>query len=517
MSEHSTPVPAVPAPGDPGSAGSRPGSAFRWYFVPLVVFLMGVLAMAQIFALDLTFRHQRLNSTVVDAVMTIQIKAAVYHLRVEEFLSGANGVEIEEATSCMDEAMLLADQVRELGRDWQGRPAAYPTGDPGASDRAGEVKSLLAEFKSVGQERMQQLQQTGHAAIEHPQFDTLFNRILSEAALLEQSFQANRVQTRENMSRLFLGLYLVWGGVVAAATAGMRRMELRRKRAEESLLQTRDLLVRQAEELQRHREHLAEMVETRTAELTRANRQLQVEVSERQQAEETLRQSEQMIRHLSGQLLNAQEVERKRISMGLHDELGQALNVVKLRIGALEKKLAKEQEAPREDCETLLDYLDTVIENVRRLSLQLSPALMEDLGLTAALHWLGGTLQRDRHMEVTLEIPELDRLFPEQQQQITIYRVFQEATSNIGKHSGARKVSITARREGERMVFSVRDDGVGFDPREAASRSLTEKGLGLGTMSERVAMMGGSLEITSSPGAGTGISFFLPLPQEGKS
>lgn len=510
MSEQSTHIPPSAGQNHARPAYSRTGSAFRWYFVPLVVFLMGLLAMAQVLALDLSIRQQRINSTIVDAVMNIQIKASMFHLRVEEFLAGSRA-DVEEALACMDEAMGQADQVQELGRKWQGRPLFYPATDLSASEQAAEVKAMLAEFKRVGLERMQQLRSTGHGPLAHQHFDTLFNDLLAKAALLEERFKANRVMTRKHTARLFIGIYLVWGLVVAAATAGLRRMELRRKRAEESLLEAHDLLLSQAEELTRHREHLAEMVHLRTAELTRANEQLQVEIAERQQAEETLRQSEQMIRHLSSQLLNAQEIERKRISMGLHDELGQALNVIKLRLGLLEKKLGPEQ---REECDILSDYLDREIENVRRLALELSPAIMEDLGLTAALRWLVETLHRDRGMELSLEIPELDHLFPVQQQRITIYRVLQEATCNIGKHSGAHRVAITARQEGDRVIFSVRDDGRGFDPSEAASRSATERGLGLATMSERVALMGGTFEIRSSPGAGTDITFVLPLRQE---
>ena len=515
MSEQSPHIPPSAGQDQVRPSYSHAVGAFRWYFVPLVVFLMGLLAMAQIFALDLSIRHQRKNSTVVDAVMSIQIETSMFHLRVEEFLSGGKVEKVEEAAACMDEAMELADLVRDLGRDWQGRPVSYPTGDPGASDRAGEIRAMLAEFKRVGLERIQQMQQTGHAPLQHQQFDTLFNDLLAKAALLEESFKANRVMTRTSSARLFLGIYLVWGVVVAAATTGLRRMELRRKRAEESLLDAHGQLLSQAEELRRHRENLAEMVEVRTAELTQANSQLQVEIAERLQAEETLRESEQLIRRLSGQLLNAQEIERKRISMGLHDELGQALNVVKLRIGSLEKQLGHEQQAQQEACEILLDYLDSVIENVRRLSRQLSPAIMEDLGLTAALRWLVGTLQRDHDMEVSVDIPEMDHLFPLQQQQITIYRVLQEATSNIGKHSGARNVSITARRNGDRVSFSILDDGRGFDPDEVASGSVSEKGLGLSTMSERVTMMGGSFVLRSSPGGGTRICFELPVQKEG--
>ena len=212
MPEHTTPITAFPRPEIPSPPLSRKGNAFRWYFVPLIVFLMGLLAMAQVFLLHLSIRHQRMNSTVVDTVMTIQIKAAVFHLRVEEFLSGGKGEDLKEAIDCMDEAIGLADQVRDLGADWQWWPVSYPTGDPAASGRAEEIKSLLVEFKQVGLQRMKQKRQTGHARIAHRRFDTLFNDLLAKAALLEESFKANRVQTRTKSWRLFSGIYLVWGG-----------------------------------------------------------------------------------------------------------------------------------------------------------------------------------------------------------------------------------------------------------------------------------------------------------------
>ncbi|HBG04170.1 MAG: hypothetical protein A2075_22795 [Geobacteraceae bacterium GWC2_58_44] len=506
ISESSSTIPAFPVKGEPGRS-----TAFRWYFVPLIVFLMGLLAMAQVFALHLSIRHQRLNSTVVDAVMEIQIKAAVFHLRIEEVLSGVQGMNVEHAVAGMDEAIRLAEVACGAGQHREGSSVSDLTEDLRAGKQADEIKSLLTTFKAIGLQRMQQMQRTGHGPLAHRQFDALFNDLLAKAALLEQSYKANRVMTRTKSSRLFLGIYLVWGVVVAAATLGLRRMELRRKGAEESLLQANSQLLCQAEELRRHRENLAEMVQKRTAELTLANGQLRVEITERLQAEQTLRESEKLIRHLSCQLLNAQEIERKRISMGLHDDLGQALYVIKLRVRCIEKKLGKKQQAQRGECEILLDYLDTVIEDVRRLSLQLSPAIMEDLGLTAALRWLVSAFQRDQGMEVSVDIPELDRLFPEQHQQITIYRVLQEATSNIGKHARAQKVSIAVRQHGGRVSFSVHDDGKGFDPVEAATKSASEKGLGLATMSERITMMGGSFNLRSRPGQGTEITFILPV------
>lgn len=517
MSQYSIPISAAPVKGECGVGNARHSTGFKWYFVPLIVFLMGLLAMAQVFALNLSMRHQHLNSTVDNAVMEIQIRAAVFHLRVEEVLSKVKGMDVDLAVTGMDEAIRLAEVVCGAEQHRKGSSVFDLSQNPEASWQADEIKSLLTTFKAIGLQRMQEMQRTGHGPLAHRQFDTLFNVILAKAALLEQSYKADRVKTRQKSAYLFLGIYLVWGLVVAAATEGLRRMELRRKAAEESLLQANSQLLCQAEELRRHRENLSEMVQRRTAELTCANGQLRVEIAERQQAEETLRESEKLIRHLSVQLLNAQEIERKRISMGLHDELGQALYVIELRIRCIENKLGEEQLTQREECENLLDYLDTVIENVRRLSLELSPSIMEDLGLTAALRWLVGTLQRDQGMEVSLDIPELDHLFPGQHQQITIYRVLQEATSNIGKHSQARKVSIVVRQRGDKVSFSVHDDGRGFDPVETATKSAPEKGLGLVTMSERVTMMGGTFDLWSRQGQGTGITFILPVESGGAS
>ena len=255
-----------------------------------------------------------------------------------------------------------------------------------------------------------------------------------------------------------------------------------------------------------HRENLAGLVEQRTTELTVANELLRFEITERLQAEETLKESGKQIRQLSAQLLRAQEIERKRISMELHDSLGQALNVMKLRIRLVEKGMDECQGAVREDCESLLEYLDEVIEDVRRLSLDLSPAILEDLGLTSALRWLASNFRKSHAMKMSLDLAEIDGFFPENHY-ITIYRVIQEALTNTGKHSEAGNVSISIRRLDDQVVFSVEDDGKGFDPQEPAQRDVSERGVGLMTMNERVRMMGG--------GEGTRITFSLPVENGG--
>jgi len=129
-----------------------------------------------------------------------------------------------------------------------------------------------------------------------------------------------------------------------------------------------------------HRRHLAELVEKRTIELTDTNAILRQEIAERKRAEETLKESEKRTEKLASRLISAQEIERKRIAMELHDELGQALNAIKLNLRVIENGLGNDQPVIREECEKLLVYMDHVIEDVRRLSLALSPTILEDLG-----------------------------------------------------------------------------------------------------------------------------------------
>ena len=238
------------------------------------------------------------------------------------------------------------------------------------------------------------------------------------------------------------------------------------------------------------------------------------DITEQRNAEKALRESEKQLRHLSSQVLTAQETERRRISKELHDELGGALTAIKLQLSFIEKGLKQDQVTIKEECESISQYIKQVIENVRRLSRDLTPSILEDAGLSAAIRRLISNFNKNNNINMTLDITDIDDLFS-QDAQIIIYRILQEALTNIGKHAKAKNVSMAIKKHDDRVSFSIEDDGIGFDVPRAAMVNPDERGLGLTIMDERARMLGGSLELWSEEGKGTRISFHIPLGKGG--
>ena len=231
------------------------------------------------------------------------------------------------------------------------------------------------------------------------------------------------------------------------------------------------------------------------------------DITELKQTEESLRESEAELRYLSSQLLMAQESERRRISRELHDELGQSLALLKLQLSLTRKRLP---EGLQHQYEEQMHSIDQIIENVRRLSRDLRPAALDDLGLSAALQWLTKNFEKNFNIRVTVDPLNIDSFFPHDTQ-IMIYRVFQEALTNVRKHAGARNVSVAIKKQEDRVSFVVEDDGKGFDLTKALTKHALERGLGLSTMDERIRMLKGSLNLWSQEGGGTRISFTIPI------
>jgi len=274
----------------------------------------------------------------------------------------------------------------------------------------------------------------------------------------------------------------------------------------------RDIVERKQAEvaLQRAYDEMELRVKERTAELLHANKQLQHEIEKHQRAAEALRESKNRLRFLSSHILKAQEEERRRISLELHDELGQSLSLLKMKLGGIQRKLGSERHDLAEPLKEAHQYIDFTIENVRRLSRDLSPSILEDLGLSAAIDWLLSDFSRYYDIETNVDAKDISDCFS-LEKQIIIYRIFQEALTNIAKHAGAGKVEVLIKEDDGRILFSIRDNGRGFDYKAVLARESIEKGLGLPAMYERALMLGSSLEIESQDRKGTQIFFSVSV------
>jgi PAS domain S-box-containing protein len=219
---------------------------------------------------------------------------------------------------------------------------------------------------------------------------------------------------------------------------------------------------------------------------------------ERARLVERVHAGRQRLKALSTRLLKAQEEERRRLSIELHDELGQVLTAVKINLETVQRTTGASMSAH------LADAISSVVramETVRDLALNLRPSVLDDLGLPAALRCYASRFLRDTGIDVHFSIEGEPRLEPALE--TAFFRVAQEALTNVARHAQARNVWLDLHLAAESLGLTVRDDGIGFNVDAAWERAIGGASLGLLGMDERVSLLGGRLEVRSSPGSGT--------------
>ena len=220
--------------------------------------------------------------------------------------------------------------------------------------------------------------------------------------------------------------------------------------------------------------------------------------------------AEETIRDLSFSLLTAQEMERKRIAADLHDDLGQTLAYLKIRIQNLQKSLPPSRVNIHKECENTLEYTNLLIEKVRQISHGLTPIFLDDLGLTASLHSLVDETSGYPAIKIEKHIATIDKLFSPGVE-ITIYRIIQEIINNIWKHAETNLVKVEILKLADKVSFKIEDYGRGFDFESTELFTSGKKGLGLASVNERVRMLGGRFEIQSRLNKGTNVRFWIPF------
>lgn len=287
------------------------------------------------------------------------------------------------------------------------------------------------------------------------------------------------------------------------------------------ILQTGDEFEELADEFSSMARKLAESyaeldrkVFDRTQELSLANMDLTKEIAERRQAEEEQKKAEAQVHILTQELLNIQEIERKRIALDLHDNVAQELSAMKVLSESLCADPEMDQAQMQRQMVEWTKVLNQCVGTIRELSYNLMPPGLEHLGIKSALASYCREFSKKNGLPIDFSTAGMDQLSLRLDYDIAIniYRLVQEALNNIKKHASASRAKVRLVASGSKLMLQIEDDGVGCDLVEVQARALSAKRLGMLGMQERVKLLAGSLKITSRPQEG--MKIFIEIPWE---
>jgi PAS domain S-box-containing protein len=233
------------------------------------------------------------------------------------------------------------------------------------------------------------------------------------------------------------------------------------------------------------------------------------DITDRRRAEESLRVLSKQLRSLSVHLQSAREEERTNIAREIHDELGQMLTVLKMEFRLLIDELSTDQERAVESIKTINRIMDKAIDTAQRVCMELRPAIVDELGLPAAIEWQIKEIEKKSDIRCkTIFKPQVIAI--DKHYSIGLFRIFQEVMNNVVRHARATKVNIRLEKKRHRITFSVKDNGTGITDEQIRDF----KSLGLIGIRERVQFLGGSFEIKGVKNKGTTVVITVPLNAE---
>jgi signal transduction histidine kinase len=222
------------------------------------------------------------------------------------------------------------------------------------------------------------------------------------------------------------------------------------------------------------------------------------DITERKRAQEDLQHSFEQLRALAGRLQSVREEERKRVARELHDQLGQALTAIKMDVSSL-KHVTKQRS------ESLLRLIDQTIESVRRISTELRPGILDELGLMATVEWAAEEFESRTGTTCRLDLPQAEIVI-DREIATALFRILQETFTNVARHAHATHVNVRLAREDGSLTLEVHDNGKGISEEQVSAASS----LGILGMQERVLLLGGELAISGAPDEGTTIHVRIP-------
>lgn len=254
---------------------------------------------------------------------------------------------------------------------------------------------------------------------------------------------------------------------------------------------------------------LEKRVDDRTNELLTANKLMKKMLDEGKRSEEKLKRSRERLRNFSARLQSLLEEERTRISREIHDELGQSLTALKLDLSLIRRKILSDglAEESGKVHETEL-AVSRIIRTVRKIATDLRPGILDELGVVAAIKWMAKNFQNRTGISCKVAVEGTGRI-SDSARATAIFRIVQEALTNVMRHAAASQVKVSLERKGDTLIVEVRDNGIGIKE----GMIFDSKSLGLVGIRERVLLLGGEASIYGKPGEGTLVRAILPMEE----
>jgi PAS domain S-box-containing protein len=226
------------------------------------------------------------------------------------------------------------------------------------------------------------------------------------------------------------------------------------------------------------------------------------DITERKRAEEEIQRSRDKLRALAARLQHVREEERTKLAREIHDELGSALTAIKIHLSSVVHHLPPDK---KQEYEPILEKVDETVQSVRRIATELRPAVLDALGLVAAIEWAAEEFEARTGTKCRLELPP-DDVVIDPERATAIFRIFQETLTNVARHAGATQVNVRLIQQNRGLVLEVHDNGKGITEQQLSASSS----LGILGMRERALLLGGELSIKGEPGEGTTVTVRIP-------
>ena len=230
------------------------------------------------------------------------------------------------------------------------------------------------------------------------------------------------------------------------------------------------------------------------------------DISQREEAERKIKDTGERLRNLALHLQNIREEERTLIAREIHDELGQMLTFLKIQIALVGKKLNDDQQILKDKIDSSLKLIDDSIDAIQKISEKLRPNVLDELGITAAIDWQAKDFSERIGIECVCDLPK-EEPFLDKEKSTAVFRIFQEALTNVARHANANRVFISLTEYKENLILEIKDDGKGI----TVNQINNPRSLGILGMKERAMLFGGTVTIKSSMNSGTTVRVELPI------